>query len=274
VRELADEERIRHFMQALGGAAREDGNCYLTGGATAVLLGWRSTTLDVDIKLEPEQDEVLRALPRIKEELAVNVELASPADFIPLPRAWRDRSLFVARERRLSFRHFDLYSQALAKLERGHAQDVDDVREMVARGLVEAARSAPPSARSSPSSTGSRPSMLPTFAGAWRSFWAPSGASGLTGNVRRLRPRSHGAVSTLALSKPRGVIITEALAGPLERPAIDEAHSPEETGSQTRVLRRTRHRPSSGMGERQPGPVWPGSLQEQRVATRRTSTRP
>jgi hypothetical protein len=139
VRELADEARIRQFMQALGGAARQDGDCYLTGGATAVLLGWRSTTLDVDIKLEPEQDEVLRALPRIKEELAVNVELASPADFIPLPRAWRDRSLFVAREGRLSFRNFDLHSQALAKLERGHAQDLDDVREMVARGLVEGA---------------------------------------------------------------------------------------------------------------------------------------
>jgi hypothetical protein len=140
VRELADEERIRDFMQALGGAAREEGDCYLTGGATAVLLGWRSTTLDVDIKLEPEQDEVLRALPRIKEELAVNVELASPADFIPLPREWRDRSVFVARERHLSFRHFDLYSQALAKLERGHAQDVADVREIVARGLVDEAR--------------------------------------------------------------------------------------------------------------------------------------
>jgi hypothetical protein len=137
VRELADEERIRHFMQALGGAAREDGDCYLTGGATAVLLGWRSTTIDVVIKLEPEQDEVLRALPGIKEELSVNVELAAPADSIPLPRAWRDRSLFVARERRLSFRHFDLYSQALAKLERGHTQDVDDVREMVSRGLVD-----------------------------------------------------------------------------------------------------------------------------------------
>jgi hypothetical protein len=139
VRELADEARIRDFMQALGGAARADGDCYLTGGATAVLLGWRSTTLDIVIRLEPEQDEVLRALTRIKDELAVNVELASPGDFIPLPRAWRDRSLFIERERRLSFRHFDLCSQALAKLERGHAQDVDDVREMVARGLVDEA---------------------------------------------------------------------------------------------------------------------------------------
>ena len=140
MRELANEERIRLFMAALGKAASREGDCYLTGGATAVLLGWRETTLDVDIRLEPEQDEILQALPRIKEELAVNVELASPADFIPLPEDWRQRSPFADRVGRLSFRHFDLYAQALAKLERGHVQDVDDARTMLARGLVEKAR--------------------------------------------------------------------------------------------------------------------------------------
>jgi hypothetical protein len=137
VRELADEERLRRFMRALGAAAPEDGDCYLTGGATAVLLGWRGTTLDVDVKLDPEQDELLRAIARLKDELAVNVELASPADFIPLPAGWRDRSLFAAREGRLTFRHFDPYSQALAKVERGHAQDVEDVLELLRRGLVD-----------------------------------------------------------------------------------------------------------------------------------------
>lgn len=124
-------------MHALGEAARTDGECYLIGGATAVLLGWRATTVDVDIKLEPEQDEVLRAIPHIKETLAINVELASPADFIPLPQGWRDRSAPIAREGRLSFRHFDFYSQALAKLERGHAQDMEDLRAMSSRRLIE-----------------------------------------------------------------------------------------------------------------------------------------
>jgi hypothetical protein len=68
VRELADDERIRRFMRALGEAAPRDGDFFLTGGATAVLLGWRATTLDVDVKLEPEQDELLLALTRIKDE--------------------------------------------------------------------------------------------------------------------------------------------------------------------------------------------------------------
>jgi hypothetical protein len=127
-------------MRAFGAAARQEGTCYLVGGATAVLLGWRETTIDVDIELVPEQDELLRALPAIKDELRINVELASPRDFIPLPGGWSERSPSVAREGRLTFKHFDLYSQALAKVERGHAQDIEDVRIMLERGLVDADR--------------------------------------------------------------------------------------------------------------------------------------
>ena len=105
-----------------------------------MLLGWRATTIDVDIELDPDQDELLRALPRIKDELRINVELASPRQFIPLPAGWRERSPSAGREGRLTFKHFDLYSQALAKLERGHARDLEDARAMLERGLVEAVR--------------------------------------------------------------------------------------------------------------------------------------
>jgi hypothetical protein len=140
VRELADAERIRRFMRALGRAAAHEGVCYLTGGGTAVLVGWRETTIDVDIALEPEDDDLLRALARLKDELQINVELASPGDFIPLPAGWVERSPFVAREGKLTFRHFDPYAQALAKLERGHSRDVDDVQAMIVRALVEPGR--------------------------------------------------------------------------------------------------------------------------------------
>jgi hypothetical protein len=140
VRELADAERIGRLLRALGREAVADGAAYLTGGATAVLLGWRETTIDVDVVFQPEQDEVLRAIPALKDELRVNVELVSPADFLPVPEGWEDRSIFVAREGRLSFYHFDPYAQALAKVERAHAQDVEDVRELVARSLVDPAR--------------------------------------------------------------------------------------------------------------------------------------
>jgi hypothetical protein len=138
MREPADAARIQQFMRALGAAAPREGTCYLVGGATAVLHGWRETTIDVDIELDPEQDELLRALPAIKDELQINVELASPLHFIPVPAGWEERSPSVGRDGRLTFKHFDLYSQALAKLERGHTQDLEDARVMLERGLVEA----------------------------------------------------------------------------------------------------------------------------------------
>lgn len=124
-------------MRRLGPAADEEATLYLTGGATAVLVGWRSSTVAVDLRIDEESEALLRAIQELKDELAINVELASPADFIPIPRGWEDRSPFVAREGPLTFRHFDPYAQALAKLERAHARDLEDVRALADAGLVE-----------------------------------------------------------------------------------------------------------------------------------------
>lgn len=136
MRTLADAGRIAMFMRALGRAARGPGRVYLTGGATAVLSGWRDSTIDIDIKLMPDSDALLRAIPEIKESLQINVELAAPIDFIPVAAGWEDRSPFITQEGRLSFHHFDFVAQALAKIERGHATDRSDVLEMLGRGLV------------------------------------------------------------------------------------------------------------------------------------------
>jgi hypothetical protein len=83
MRPRADADRIDAFVRALGRAARTPARLYLTGGATAVLEGWRGTTVDIDVHLEPDLDELLRHIPELKERLGVNVELASPAQFIP-----------------------------------------------------------------------------------------------------------------------------------------------------------------------------------------------
>ena len=76
MRGVADAERIGAFMRALGREADSEGACYFTGGATAVLVGWRDSTIDVDILLVPESERLLRAIQHIKEDLQVNVELA------------------------------------------------------------------------------------------------------------------------------------------------------------------------------------------------------
>jgi hypothetical protein len=137
MREIATGPRIQAFMRRLGVAATIDTKIYLTGGATAVLLGWREATIDVDLKIIPESDDVFRALPALKESLHLNVELASPDLFIPPLPDWETRSLFISREGRVDFFHYDPYAQALAKIERGHERDRGDVRALIERDLVE-----------------------------------------------------------------------------------------------------------------------------------------
>jgi hypothetical protein len=140
MRALADAVRIGNLMHALAQEADRETRLYFTGGATAVLMGWRGTTIDVDLKFVPESDRLLRAIPHLKEKLQVNVELASPSDFIPQVPGWEERSRFIGKEGKLSFFHYDFYSQALAKIERGHTQDRADVDEMIRRELVEPRR--------------------------------------------------------------------------------------------------------------------------------------
>lgn len=139
MRELADADRIRQLMRELGRAADAPAHVYFTGGATAVLHGWRASTIDVDLEIVPQLDSIFRALPDLKERLRLNLELASPADFIPVPPGWEERSPFIAREGRIDFHHFDLYAQALAKAERGHELDLGDVQAMIERKLIDPA---------------------------------------------------------------------------------------------------------------------------------------
>jgi len=136
MRQLADSPRIREFLRALGAEAEEAARLYLTGGATAVLYGWRPQAIDLDLKLVPEDPRLLAALPRVAERLGLNVERACPGDYLPELEGWEDRSPFVAREGPLAFYHYDLSAQALAKIARGHALDLEDLNAMLSRGLV------------------------------------------------------------------------------------------------------------------------------------------
>lgn len=139
MRERVTAPRLLEFMRVLGTEVKTAARVYLVGGATAVLLGWRESTIDVDLKIIPDAD-VLKALPRLKESLKINVELASPSDFIPEIPGWQERSQFITREGKLDFFHYDPYMQALAKIERGHATDNADVQQMFERALIEPAR--------------------------------------------------------------------------------------------------------------------------------------
>jgi hypothetical protein len=110
MRRVADSARIRKLMGALSEETEQETRIYFTGGASAVLLGWRTD-----------------------------------------------------KQGRLSFFHYDFYSQALAKIERGHAQDIGDVRHMLAGGRSSLDVRSVTSARSSRFSTASPRSIRRRF---------------------------------------------------------------------------------------------------------------
>ncbi len=53
--------------------------------------------MDIDLVMKPESDAVLRAIPALKERLHLNIEIAAPNHFIPVPAGWEDRSPVVAQ---------------------------------------------------------------------------------------------------------------------------------------------------------------------------------
>ena len=137
MRAPVNRQRVTQLMEHLGRAASVALRVYFVGGTSAVVMGWRTATIDVDLMIRPHDDALLRAIPAAKEALDINIELASPADFIPLPPGWEERSPLIERKYHVAFHHFDFYSQALSKVERGHRQDIEDVRAMIERGLVD-----------------------------------------------------------------------------------------------------------------------------------------
>ena len=138
MRKPVDKTRLDRLLAELGRRARGPGRIYLTGGATALLYGWRESTVDVDLKLDPEPEAIFEAIAQLKDELEINIELASPDQFIPPVPGWRERSAHIVRHGPVEFFHFDFASQCLSKLARGHDRDSDDVRAMLDLRLVTA----------------------------------------------------------------------------------------------------------------------------------------
>jgi hypothetical protein len=138
VRQKVTVATLRQFMRELAEAVRSPGQIYFTGGATALLLGFRDQTIDIDLKLDPEPEGAFEAIASLKNRLNLNIELASPDDFIPRTPDWRERSRLITSIGKVRFYHYDFALQALAKLERGHTQDLDDVASLLRGGYVTA----------------------------------------------------------------------------------------------------------------------------------------
>jgi hypothetical protein len=84
---------------------------------------------------DPEPPGIFQAIAKLKQELNINIELASPQDFLPPLPGWRDRSVFIGKQGKISFYHYDFTAQALSKLSRGFERDISDVRAMYEQRL-------------------------------------------------------------------------------------------------------------------------------------------
>ena len=136
MRDLTDGSMVRSVMEYLGQRVKGPGRVYLVGGTSAVLLGWREHTIDVDLALQPEPCGIYDVIKQAKEALGVNIEVAAPDHFIPALPDWERRSPFICRYGKIDYFHYDFYSQALSKLCRSHRCDLEDVRAMHRQGLV------------------------------------------------------------------------------------------------------------------------------------------
>src|SRR5712692_10603547 len=129
LRPPVDRDRIRLFLKSLGDRLRRYGRIYLVGGTTLVFEGLRQQTLDIDLAIEvapADHGDLIQAIRELKDKLSINVEEASPGDFIPLPSGYESRHVFVERFGMLEVLHFDPYSTALSKIARGREQDIED----------------------------------------------------------------------------------------------------------------------------------------------------
>lgn len=133
----ADRARIERLLTELGKRGSRGDRIYVSGGTSAVEHGWREFTQDVDLRIESDNaDPLLRAIAELKERLEVNVELASPLDFLPAPPGWRERSPFIGRYGAVDVFDTDFALQVLAKLERGLDRDLGDVEAILDLGLT------------------------------------------------------------------------------------------------------------------------------------------
>jgi len=137
MRSWVDREKITAFMSEVGRSATGPGRVYLVGGSSVLLLGIRSQTIDIDLKLDPEPEGIFEAIAALKESLSVNVELASPDLFLPPLPGWQERSEFISHFGQVDFYHYDFLSQALAKILRGHEKDIADARQLLQMGKVD-----------------------------------------------------------------------------------------------------------------------------------------
>ncbi|MBV9707698.1 MAG: hypothetical protein JO125_09855 [Chloroflexi bacterium] len=138
MRPNVDKAAIEAFLTRLGQTFHKPGRLYLAGGAALVHLGIRpGFTQDIDIQVAgPHEGDLIVAIQRLILQLQINIEFASPGDFIPLPTQWETNAHYVGRYGTIDVFYFDFYSAALSKIERGSNRDIADVKLLIQKEII------------------------------------------------------------------------------------------------------------------------------------------
>jgi hypothetical protein len=137
VREEITKQHLVLLMKELARTAPRQGahRVFLVGGGTAVYLGWRRSSVDVD--LHSDQEVVFRNIQEIKERLHINIEFARPEDFVPPLEGTEGRHVFIEKLGAVAFYHYDPYAQLLSKVIRGFQRDLEDAQRFLESGMVD-----------------------------------------------------------------------------------------------------------------------------------------
>ena len=137
MRDRLNRESLLRLMRELARSAKSKRQyrVYLVGGGTAVLEGWRESSIGAD--LYAKQDDIFRDVQNVKERLNLNIEFVRPEDFVPPLEGSETRHVLVETVGRVSFYHYDPYAQLLSKVVRGFARDLADARAFVTSGMVD-----------------------------------------------------------------------------------------------------------------------------------------
>lgn len=138
IRPAVDKTAVESFLQQLGRSFHKPGRLYLVGSAALVHAGIRpGFTLDIDVQVGgANEGELIVAIQCLIQQMQVNVEFASPADFIPLPSQWESHAQYVGRYGEIEVFYFDFYSIALSKIERGNDRDIRDVKLLIEQRII------------------------------------------------------------------------------------------------------------------------------------------
>ena len=140
VRRSLTRKGLHDLMSALARSAPRRGSyrVFFVGGGTAVLAGWRTSTIDAD--LYSDKVEVFHDIQAIKEHLQLNIEFVRPEDFVPALAGSDRRHVFIETIEKVSFYHYDPYAQLLSKVVRGFNRDMLDASSFVTSGMVDPKR--------------------------------------------------------------------------------------------------------------------------------------